>query len=162
MRQIYGKSEKTKFLFAGGGGKNPLTEFHQSGKFGRLQHNPHLKHNVKNHLINTLWISTIGNRYACCPTGMASAILNLNWNEEIWIYQWYKITKPLVGFLMKIRKIWQPFFSNACLQINWLLIATSVQSPQVYSRHKCTVATSFQNPASEGGCVKNLGELEFF
>ena len=43
MRQIYGKSEKTKFLFAGGGGKNPLTEFHQSGKFGRLQHNPPLR-----------------------------------------------------------------------------------------------------------------------
>ena len=43
MRQIYGKSEKTKFLFAGGGGKNPLTEFHQSGKFRRLQHNPPLR-----------------------------------------------------------------------------------------------------------------------
>ena len=39
MRQIYGKSEKTKFLFAGGGGKNPLTEFQESDKIGRLQHN---------------------------------------------------------------------------------------------------------------------------
>ena len=26
-----------------GGGKNPLTEFRQSGKFGRLQHNTHLR-----------------------------------------------------------------------------------------------------------------------
>ena len=43
MRQIYGKSEKTKLLFAGGGGKNPLTEFRQTGKFGRLQHNPPLR-----------------------------------------------------------------------------------------------------------------------
>ena len=37
---------------------------------------------------------------------------------------------------MKIREIWQPFFCNVCLQINWLSVATSVQSPQVYSRHK--------------------------
>ena len=31
---------------------------------------------------------------------------------------------------MKIREIWQPFFCNVCLQINWLSVATSVQSPQ--------------------------------
>ena len=43
MQPIYGKLEKTKFLFSGGGGKNPLTEFRQSGKFGRLQHNTPLR-----------------------------------------------------------------------------------------------------------------------
>ena len=52
MQQIYGKSEKTKVLFVGEGGKNPLTEFRQSGKFGRLQHNPPLRVQfVKNKLL---------------------------------------------------------------------------------------------------------------